>query len=75
MYSQIIYYYISYQLNIHLLIPGLTGLAQINGRDEIEISEKVKLDYQYAKNNSVFIDIKIILLTLKKVFKMKDISH
>jgi O-antigen biosynthesis protein WbqP len=63
------------KLNVHLLIPGLTGLAQINGRDEIEINEKVMLDYQYAKNNSVFIDIKIILLTLKKVFKMKDISH
>ena len=57
------------------LIPGLTGWAQINGRDAISISDKVDLDFHYLKHNSFFFDLKIIILTFKKVVKRDDISH
>lgn len=60
---------------IHLLKPGITGLAQISGRDDLSIDEKVKFDYLYLSNKSIFFDIKIILLTLKKVIINKNISH
>ena len=57
------------------LIPGLTGWAQINGRDAISISDKVDLDFEYLKRKSFFFDLKIIILTFKKVIKKDDISH
>ena len=57
------------------IVPGLTGWAQINGRDEISIKEKVELDTYYLQNRSLFLDIKIIFLTAFKVFLRKDISH
>ncbi|MDA8792876.1 sugar transferase [Bacteriovoracaceae bacterium] len=60
---------------IHHLTPGLTGLAQINGRDEISIEEKVKLDEEYLKNSSFFYDLKIIFQTGVRVLNQKDISH
>jgi O-antigen biosynthesis protein WbqP len=60
---------------VHEIIPGLTGWAQINGRDEISIEEKVKLDTHYLKNRSLYFDIKIIFLTAFKVLFRKDISH
>jgi O-antigen biosynthesis protein WbqP len=60
---------------IQTLKPGITGLAQINGRDALSINEKVKFDYLYLLNKSIFFDIKIILLTLKKVFVNKNVSH
>ena len=63
------------ELEINLLIPGLTGWAQINGRDEISIQKKVAIDYFYKKNQSIFLDLKIIYLTLLKVVKMRDIKH
>tara|TARA_B100000131_G_C17892179_1_gene522790 strand:- start:272 stop:661 length:390 start_codon:yes stop_codon:yes gene_type:complete len=53
---------------IHLHLPGVTGWAQINGRDKIEIEEKVRLDNYYVKNKSFLLDVKIIFLTIKKVF-------
>ena len=61
--------------NIHLLTPGLTGWAQINGRDEISIKDKVQIDLYYKNNQSMLLDFKILLLTIFKVFKMKNIKH
>jgi len=63
------------QLGIHKLRPGITGWAQINGRDEISIDKKVELDYYYLQNKSFLLDIKIIFLTFFKVFKKSNISH
>ena len=60
--------------NIHQPAPGLTGWAQVNGRDELSIADKVKMDYFYLKNKSVSLDIKILFLTAKKVLKAEDVS-
>lgn len=60
---------------IHKLTPGLTGWAQINGRDEIPIPQKVDLDYEYFTKASVLFDLKILFLTAYKVAFGKDISH
>lgn len=54
---------------IQILPPGITGWAQINGRDELEIDEKVKMDYYYLKNRSLLLDIKILFLTFIKTIK------
>jgi O-antigen biosynthesis protein WbqP len=61
--------------NIHLLAPGLTGWAQVNGRDEISIPDKVDLDDYYAKNMSLKLDIQIIIATAAAVLKRKGVSH
>ena len=55
--------------------PGLTGLAQINGRDNLTIQEKVIFEIEYLKNQSFLLDLKILWLTFIKVFFRKDISH
>lgn len=60
---------------IDKLIPGLTGWAQINGRDSIPIPDKVELDFEYLKRQSFFFDFKIILATIIKAIKKDDISH
>ena len=60
---------------VHTLVPGLTGWAQVNGRDELLISEKVKLDVVYLQRHSLWFDIRILLLTLVKVFGRDGISH
>lgn len=57
------------------LVPGLTGWAQINGRDELPILQKVALDVEYLQRNSLSMDIKIIWLTLIKVLKKDGVSH
>ena len=57
------------------LVPGLTGWAQINGRDELPIPEKVKLDVDYMNNQSFLFDLKIILLTFLKVLRRDGIQH
>mgnify|MGYP001989024813 CR=1 FL=1 len=49
------------------ILPGITGWAQINGRDELKSKEKVKYDIYYLKNKSLYLDLKIILLTIFKV--------
>jgi len=59
--------------NIHLLTPGLTGWAQVNGRDNISSIEKVNYDFEYLNKNSIYFDIKIIALTFIKVAKKEDI--
>ncbi len=55
--------------------PGVTGWAQVNGRDELTINEKVALDEFYLKNKSIFLDIKIILSTIKQLIFPKGVSH
>jgi len=60
---------------INTLLPGITGLAQINGRDELTISEKVALDLEYLNHKSLWFDIKILLKTFLKVVKRVGVSH
>ena len=60
---------------INELIPGVTGWAQVNGRDKISIIEKVRLDEEYLNKKSFLFDVKIIWLTLIRIIKKKDISH
>jgi O-antigen biosynthesis protein WbqP len=60
---------------VYKLKPGLTGWAQVNGRDSISNEEKVKLDYEYSQRIGILIDIKIILLTIIKVFSQSDIRE
>ena len=59
--------------NVHLIRPGLTGWAQINGRDTISIEEKVKLDTYYLKHFSIWLDIKILILSIVRVISKKDV--
>ncbi len=61
--------------DIHTLTPGVTGLAQINGRDELSIPEKVELDRQYLLKRSTMLDIKILWDTLTKVLKSEGVRH
>jgi O-antigen biosynthesis protein WbqP len=60
---------------IHKHIPGLTGWAQINGRDEIPIIKKVEYDYDYILNQSFWYDMKILWITFTKVVSKSDVSH
>ncbi|MCK6596117.1 MAG: sugar transferase [Bacteriovoracaceae bacterium] len=60
---------------VHMLLPGVTGWAQINGRDELSIPEKVEYDADYLKRKSLSFDVKIIFLTVLKVVLRKGISH
>jgi O-antigen biosynthesis protein WbqP len=63
------------QYGVEKLLPGLTGWAQINGRDELPIPEKVKLDVAYMQQQSFWFDVKIIILTFVKVFRRDGIQH
>ena len=60
---------------VDALVPGLTGWAQINGRDELSIPEKVKLDAEYLQDRSFWFDLKILWLTFAKVFGQDGITH
>jgi O-antigen biosynthesis protein WbqP len=60
---------------VNTLVPGLTGWAQVNGRDEVSIREKVDLDVEYLKLQSFWFDIKIIGLTFLKVVRRDGVSH
>ena len=60
---------------VHVLVPGITGWAQINGRDDIPISRKVELDTWYLQNRSFGLDMKIVFLTVWSVVFRKDVSH
>jgi O-antigen biosynthesis protein WbqP len=57
------------------LKPGITGWAQINGRDELSISEKVKLEQEYIKRKSLLFDLEIIIKTFTNVLSKKGVSH
>ncbi len=63
------------QCGVHELVPGLTGWAQINGRDELPIPDKVKLDVEYLHRQSLWFDIKILWLTFIKVVRRDGVSH
>jgi len=63
------------QAGVHELIPGLTGWAQINGRDELSIKEKLRLDIEYLSRRSLKFDVYILWLTILKVFKQAGVSH
>ena len=57
------------------LLPGITGLAQVNGRDELSIPDKVALDVEYLNRQSFWFDIKILWMTFLKVLKRDGVSH
>lgn len=63
------------QIKRHNVLPGITGWAQVNGRNSISWCEKFDLDLWYVNNNSFFIDIKILFMTVIKVIKRSDISQ
>lgn len=58
---------------VQILLPGVTGWAQVNGRDELEIPDKVEFDRQYLQYRSVLFDIRIFFLTVIKVFKKEGV--
>lgn len=60
---------------VHLISPGLTGWAQINGRDDLPIPRKVEFDEYYMKNKSFNLDVRIIFLTFLKVTKSEGVTH
>jgi len=60
---------------VHELLPGLTGWAQVNGRDELPIPAKVKLDVVYLNRQSLWFDVRILWLTFVKVLRRDGVSH
>ena len=66
--------YSDYHIRRHLVRPGITGWAQVNGRNAIDWEEKLDLDVWYVENRSTLLDLRIILLTFKKVLMQEDIS-
>lgn len=63
------------KFGVHELVPGLTGWAQVNGRDELPIPDKVKLDTEYLRRRSLGFDIYILWLTFVKVLRRDGVSH
>ena len=63
------------QKGVHTLVPGLTGWAQVNGRDELPIPQKVNLDAEYLQRRGFWFDIKILWLTFLKVVRRDGVSH
>ena len=60
---------------VHELAPGLTGWAQVNGRDELPIPQKVELDVEYLRRRSLLFDLRIVWLTVVKVLRRDGVSH
>jgi O-antigen biosynthesis protein WbqP len=60
---------------IHALVSGLTGWAQVNGRDELSITEKVRLDCEYLHERSFLLDLRILAMTILKVVRSEGVSH
>lgn len=60
---------------VHCLVPGITGWAQINGRDELPIPVKVRFDEYYLQNRSFLFDLKILWMTAFKVLRREGVSH
>jgi O-antigen biosynthesis protein WbqP len=60
---------------VHELVPGLTGWAQVNGRDELPIPQKVQLDVEYLQQRSTLFDLKILWMTAMKVLARDGVSH
>jgi O-antigen biosynthesis protein WbqP len=63
------------ELKVHTLVPGLTGWAQVNGRDELPITVKVNLDVEYMHKQSFLFDIRILCLTFIKIFRQDGVAH
>ena len=63
------------EAGVHELVPGLTGWAQVNGRDEIPIPQKVALDAEYLRRRSLALDVNILWLTAIKVLRRDGVSH
>lgn len=63
------------QTGVHTLLPGLTGWAQVNGRDELEIPLKVAYDAEYLQRQGLMFDLRILVLTALKVAGAKGVSH
>jgi O-antigen biosynthesis protein WbqP len=63
------------QSGVYALVPGLTGWAQVNGRDELPISRKVALDTEYLRRVSIGFDIYILFLTALRVIMRSDVTH
>ncbi len=63
------------QNGVHELLPGLTGWAQVNGRDELPIPQKVALDAEYLRRQSLWFDTRILFLTAMKVIMGSDVAH
>ena len=61
--------------DVHTLVPGLTGWAQVNGRDELPIPQKVEMDAEYLQRHGFWFDIKILWLTFLKVVQSDGVSH
>ena len=61
--------------DVHTLLPGLTGWAQVNGRDELAIPDKVALDVEYLHKQSIMFDIRIMWLTALKVLRRDGVTH
>jgi O-antigen biosynthesis protein WbqP len=60
---------------VHELTPGLTGWAQVNGRDELPIPDKVALDAEYLRRQSLGFDLRILWMTFVKVLRRDGVSH
>jgi len=60
---------------VHVLVPGLTGWAQVNGRDELPIPQKVALDAHYLQSRSLWFDIQILVLTFVRVIRRDNVTH
>jgi O-antigen biosynthesis protein WbqP len=63
------------RFGVDQVLPGLTGWAQINGRDELPIPDKVKLDFDYVQRQSLMLDVKIIFLTFLRVLRRDGVAH
>ena len=75
LYNQVDLITLRTEKGVDKLVPGLTGWAQVNGRDELPIPEKVALDMEYMERQSFWFDIKILWLTCLKVIKRDGVSH
>lgn len=65
-------HYTKYQNKRHQVKPGITGYAQINGRNKLKWNDRFKLDVYYVENHDIFLDIKILFLTFFKLFRIKE---
>jgi O-antigen biosynthesis protein WbqP len=63
------------EYGVHELTPGVTGWAQVNGRDELPIPEKVRFDVEYFHRQSFWFDVKILRLTIAKVLRRDGVTH
>ena len=63
------------EVGVDKLLPGITGWAQVNGRDELSVHDKVKLDEEYLKHWSFWLDVKILWMTFLKVIRSDGIRH